>query len=175
MEIKGGGQPLILPPPQSPLPGQSCCVCSPLCHSKSFTQWGTRERFTTELSILLGKKSTLILPLPLHHYTCFYFQLQMIRLTFARPLGGPRGLGQGVRDGGDPNQWSWDHRLCVHCCPQRERKKRQKPKLPHPSPWPAQSCVCVRMHVAPAWAKPPSVLLTLGPPLKSQTRKVFPG
>lgn len=62
MKVQGGGQPLILPPLQSPFQDQSCCVCSPVSHNKSFPrgEGGTTERFTTELFKFCWKRMTVI-------------------------------------------------------------------------------------------------------------------
>lgn len=62
MKVQGGGQPLILPPLQSPFQDQSCCVCSPVSHNKSFPRGerGTTERFTTELFKFCWKRMTVI-------------------------------------------------------------------------------------------------------------------
>lgn len=105
MEVEGRGQFSTLLPLQSPFQGQSCCVCGSLSHSKSFIQWGTRKKVTTEFfKFCWGKIHNdffflLFSPLsPQPHLS--YFMTQMIHLTFAPPPGGPRRHRLGARSRG---------------------------------------------------------------------------
>lgn len=96
-EVQGRGPLFVLPLLQSLFQGQCCCVCGPLSHSKSFTPWGTRERFTTELFKFCWKNPQYP-PSPLSTTRSALFPTsKAIQLTFDHPPRGPRRHRQGAR------------------------------------------------------------------------------
>lgn len=102
MEIEGGGQPFILPSPQSPFQGQSC-------HGKSFTQGGKRDSGQRSLNSV-GKKST-VPRLPLCTTTAALFSASTGSFNLGASTRGPQEAQAGPRDCDDPNQANWDQGL----------------------------------------------------------------